>query len=630
MADLFPQNLNVEGPTQLIQSRLNKQPTGLSADEGVAGEFEDQLTLKLEDEELLSLSDDWEANYMSYEGKILTRQEKNESYYLGKQGDVDGSGVAISSNLIFEAFETFLAAALAKNPEPVVYTDNSAEGTDIADAVKTMLQYHADMLAYRRKLTAIARSWGINFIGVMKYGWDKNINDITCEVRNPRNFIFDPNGFVDMYGDYDGPLGERITISAYKLINLFPEHKAYITLVVNGKLGTKVTYTEWWDDDYTFTTFKRKVLDKSKNPFFNYPSQEPSLDAMGQLQVGEDGEPVTQEQKGNNHFAKPKKPYTFLNVFSFQTQPHDVTGLIEQNIPNQNRITRRTDQIDRNLSRANNSIAFSENNFNQETAKQAAQAFEKGNPVIVPSGGPISEAITRFDAPGFSDSAFKSLEIDKQDLRSIFGTEGITSQPASEDTTARGMILNQQYDNTRIGGGIGDSLEQFADNSFNWFVQLYTVFYNEKHFAAIMGQLKAVEYVELSSQDLQRQLIVSVAPDSLKGHDELTEMNQAQTLAEQGIIDPKTLLTMLNFPDAQGSAEMGVLWQLDKQAYLQLNFPELAQQLQQMQQGQPQQSQPQPPSGASPPQGGQVPSEPPPTTAVAPAGAGLSQVLLPA
>lgn len=629
MADIFPQNQNVEGPTQLVQSGLNKVAYGTEAEEGVQGDFEDALSLDLTDEELLELADSAEAAYKPYEGKILPRQQRQETYYLGKQNANDSDGMAISSNLIFEAVETFVAAALAKNPEPVVYSDNTTEGTDVSNAVKTMLQYHADILAYRRKLTFVTRSWTINFMGVMKYGWDKDLGDITCKVRDPRNFIFEPNTGIDAYGDYEGLLGERITLAARELIKLFPKFKDFITVIAHGKLGTEVTYTEWWTDEYTFTTFKGKILDKAKNPYFNYSEQVPILDGMGQPVPSPEDEtqPQTEEQKPYNHFGKAKKPYTFLSVFSFEQQPHDVTGLIEQNIPNQNRITRRTDQIDRNLSRANNSIAFSENNFNQETAKQAAGAFEKGNPVLVPSGGPIAEAIVRFDAPGFPDAAFKGLDTDKGDLRSIFGVQGITSQEPNEDTTARGMILNQQYDNSRIGGGIGDALEQFADNSFNWFVQLYYVFYDEPHFASVMGQLKATEYVELSSEDLQRRLIVSVAPDSMKSHDELTEMNQAMELFQQGVMDPKTLYTILNVPDAQNTSEMAVLWKLNPQAYMQLNFPELAQQLQMIQQ-QTMAAAVAQPSGTGPPEQPQPP-EAPPNPSVPPAGSSLSEVPLP-
>ena len=159
-------------------------------------------------------------------------------------------------------------------------------------------------------------------------------------------------------------------------------------MLVGGHMGTKCTYTEWWSDKYCFYTFKNHILDKNKNPNFNY--EKPILD------VDEDGAVVQSVMPAKNHFARPKMPYTFLSVFSFGKHPHDDTGLIEQNIGNQNSISKRDAQIDTNLDRANNSIGLSGKNFNEETAKQAAQALQKGNPVLIPAGGPVSEAIARF------------------------------------------------------------------------------------------------------------------------------------------------------------------------------------------------------------------------------------------
>lgn len=619
MASTDPIEQNILGVQQLVGSKTNKSSFNSDNLEGIEGEIIDELSLDLDDEELLSLAKQWEYDYLSYEAKLKPRQEANKAYYLGKQkaGTSEVDSLPIASNLIFEAEETFLPAALSKNPEPVVWSDNSPEGSKASTDVKTMLQYHADTLVLRRKLTLMTRHWSIYFVGVMKHGWNKDVSDIRTDVIDPTTLILDPDAHIDPYGDYSGAyLGERKTCTAKELIAMFPKHRAFITIIVDGKLGTSVTYTEWWSNEYCFYTFKGKVLDKNKNPHYNYETVAPTIE-------GEEPE----VQKGVNHFAKPKMPYTFLSVFSLGEQPHDITGLIEQNIPNQNRITKREVQIDKNLDVSNNSIAFSDLGFTQETAKQAASAMQKGHPILV--SGQINQSIQRFDAPSVPDAYFKASQVDKEDLRSIFGTQGISSQQPKEDTTARGMILNQQFDNTRIGGGIGDALEQVADNVFNWWLQLYCVYYDETHFASIMGQMKAVEYITLKSQDLNRHFVVSVAADSMKPHDEITEMNQAMSLWEKGALDPKTLLTMLNVPDAQSTAESTVLWLMDKNAYLQLNFPELAQKLAQIQM---QNAQAQMAAGGGNPPDGQpapVPQEKPSPLSTEPASAALSQVKLP-
>lgn len=577
-----PVEQNIEGVRQLIGSRVNKTNDNVaSGTEGPDAEHVDQFTLKLSDEELIRLASAWENKYASYETDIKKRQEAQKTYYLGKQKNTSPLAYEepISANLLFEAEETFLPAALSKNPEPVVYADNTPEGNELSKTVRTMLQYHADTLVLRRKLTLVTRHWSIYFLGVMKHGFDPRINDIKSDVIDPQKIILDPDSTIDPYGDSDSTyIGERKTVTARALAELFPDHREWIIASVDGRMGTMTTYTEWWSDDFVFFTYKKKVLGKHKNPHYNYEQAVTQEDEYGNI--------VTVVEQGPNHFAFPKKPYTFLSVFSLGEQPHDITGLIEQNIPNQRRITRRTEQIDMNLSRSNNSDVFSEENFNQETAKQAAKALAQGHPVLVPQGKSIAEAIQRLQGVSVDGAFFTELEVSKNDLRSIFGTQGITAEAGDEDQTARGMILNQGHDTTRIGGGIGDAIEQFADNVFNWWVQLYAVYYDQPHFASIMGAMKAVEYTLLKGSDLNRRIVVSVAPDSMKPRDEVNEINTATQLYQNDLLDPKTYFTVTNFANPEETAGQVTLWKTNPALYFQVNFPDLFAQLQQQAQQQ--------------------------------------------
>lgn len=635
-----PFSLNVRGVTDLVENDTNKVPTGNGqSPEGASSEKYDSLSFSMSDEALLKIKTDQENRYGPYEAKMKRVWQVNLESYLGKRKDgqwLNEQGPT-AANLQFEAEETFLSAALAKNPEPVVWSDNTEPGNVLSTSVKTMLAFHSDQLVLKRKLALMVRQWSIYHLGVLKYGWKsvktpdgKDIGDVDIANRRIQNFVFDPEGYVDAYGDFIGGMGERVEVTAEKLIEMFPKHKEYILLETDSKLGTKVTYTEWWsaDDTFTFVTFKDKVLDKHKNEYYKY--EEPEVNILtGEPILGEDGQPMMQQNR--NHFSSPKKPYTFFSVFSLQEQPHDITGLLEQNIANQSKITNRSEQIDYNVSASNNGYAYSEDNFNQETAKQASVARRKGNAIMIPSGGPIERAIFPLPAQDLPQAIFNEVEIAKNDLRQSWGIQGITAQQPDEDQTARGMIINQSNDTSRIGGGIGDALEQVADSAFNWLTQLYYVFYDEPHFAAIMGNAKAVEFVTLSNQDFNRQLIVSVSPDSLKPKDEVTQINLAQALFDKGAIGPKTLLKMLDFPDPDESAADGVLYKIDPMAYFQMNFPEefmqmqQAQQQQMMQQAQTQVSMGMNPDGSMPEQT----TEPQQSISQDPASAALSEVPLP-
>lgn len=616
-----PFALNILGTANLVSSPDNKTLNNAPVEEGTEGEPEDVLDLPMSDKELLDLKVDYENKSNAYLPKVKRRQDVNKLYYEGTQksaaGNTTGARV-VPNNLIFEATETYIPQALAKNPEPVVWSDNTDEGKSASNDIKTMLQYHADTLFLRRKLGVMVRQNGVYLIGILKHGWDEKqvnghtVGEIKTQTRKPQNFIFDPDGYVDEGGSFVGSfLGERIQTTAKDLIDQFPKHKEYILEKANQKLGTQVVYTEWWNDDFCFSTFMDVVLDKHKNEFFNYDVTNKSTDILGN-----ETKTVT---PAKNHFISPKMPFTFLSVFSLQEGPHDITSLIEQSIPNQDRINERDMQITKNLASANNSVILSGQAFTSQTAGQAVQSFYEEGFLLVPNGQ-VEQSVKRLPANDIPESVFKAQESDMLNLRSIYGTQGLSSQPANENTTARGQILNQSHDSTRIGGGVGDALEQVADNVFNWWLQLYYVFYDLPHYGAIMGNGRAVEYVGLVNSNINRNFVVSVSPDSMKPKDEVTEQNLAMQLAEGGWLDPISLFKKLDYPDPMETAKMVTLWKINPQQYMASFFPENPQPMQ------PPGAPPGAPPGEAPM--GATPESPPETLAAPLAPDSLSRVPL--
>ena len=593
-----PFSINISAVENLVGSKSNKTFVDAGDAEGISGDFQDELSLDLSDEELIALKVQYESEYAGYQPKIKLRQEQNKTYLLGMQLAKGAKQIPIEKNLLFQSTATFVPQALAKNPEPVVYADNSPAGKEASKCLKTMLQFHAESFLLRQKLGIMVWHWSVYFTAILKYGWDENTKDITVQIRNPKNFLFDPSGYVDEYGDFVGWLGEKIETTAKDLIALYPKHKDYILDKVHNKLGTKVIRTEWWTDEYCFTTFYDKVLSKHKNEFFNYDK------AGNDSEESEEGEETL---KGHNHFATPKMPYTFLSIFSLQEQPHDITNLIEQNIANQNQIIMRDQQIDRNLRSANNAVAISGVSFNQETARQAAETFysEEDGFVLVPDGR-IDDAIKRIPANDLPSSIFTAQDNAQQSLLGVYGTQGLTASNPDTDQTAHGMVINTNRDSSRIGGGVGTALEQVASNFFNKLTQMYYVFYDEPHYAAVIGNGAAVSFKMLQMQDEERRYIVNVAPNSMVPKDEVTQQNLATQLFQGEALDPLTFFEDIDDSDPQETALRLMTYKTNPQAYIQQYLSPEPQQAQAM--------------GAQP-QTGNVGGEPgtPPSTMAAPA-----------
>lgn len=595
---------NIIGAMSLVDDDTNKVGGSGDVEEGITGDYEDILELPMSDDELLSLRDEYESASAGYYPKIQVRQKLNKAYLKGTQANLQ-NGKTVSKNLLFEATATFVPAALAENPEPVVFSDNTDEGKSASNDLKTMLQYHSIQLGFRQKLSLLVWQWSEYFIGAIKYGYETDIDengqdmgDVTVEVRKPQNLVLDPNGYVDEFGDFQGWIGDRIEKKAAWFIEQYPSHATYIRLKVNDKLGTMLTATVWWNDEYSFTTLLDVVLDKHKNQFFNYPDAN-----------GESATPTV------NHFSKPKKPYTFFSVFSLQEEPYDFTNLIEQNISNQDRINERDEQISKNLASGNNSVAISGTSFTSETAGQAVATFYQEGFLLMPDGN--MEGVKRIPASPLPSGIMEAQQSDMESLRSIYGTSGLIPSN-NPDEAVRNNILDTEHDSSRIGGGVGDRIEITASAMFNWLPQLYCVFYDLPRYAAVMGNASAVEYVSLSQENMQRKFIITVAPNSMKPKDETAQANQALQLAGEHLLDPINLFKALNDPDPVNTAKMVAMWSTNPQLYLQTFFPEQAGMGQQ----------PQPQQGA-PPQGGQAPpagSPEPPTLSAPEASSSLSNV----
>jgi hypothetical protein len=133
------------------------------------------------------------------------------------------------------------------------------------------------------------------------------------------------------------------------------------------------------------------------------------------------------------------------------------------------------------------------------------------------------------------------------------------------------MIVREQ-DSSRIGGGISEYLEQFADQVFNHMVQMFYVHYDEKHIGSIIGKDGASEFVELINSDLDRKLMVSVKEGSMIPKDALTKANQATDLSSAGLMDPITLYDKLDYPNPFETAERLFLYKNAPQ----LLFPDAA------------------------------------------------------
>ncbi|WP_457635786.1 hypothetical protein [Persephonella sp.] len=535
----------------------------LEQNQGVIGELTDELNLDIKDEDLVQISKQYIRTWQPYETKIRKRQERIERYWLGKHDEeVLDSEYPSADNIIFEAVETFLPQATRQRPEPLVTSDNSEEGNALSKKIRNAIVFVSDKIRLKLKMKRVVRYWSLYLLGAGKIVWNLQDNEIDFETIRPQKLILDPSATVEEGGIYTGEyIGEYKREVASDLIKKFPEKEDYIKNKVKGKLGTKVQYIEWWAryGEILYWQLDDEILSKTKNPHWNYDSTE--------TRINEYGEKEEFQKKGSNHFSSPQFPYIFLSVFNLGKQPHDETSLVEQNLTNQDIINRRQRQIDKNAESMNNGLVLSGDHFTKEQAREANNELRRGGTLWIPSGD-IGSAYRRDQAPALPSDVFNHLFDTRNELRNIFGIRGSNPEGLRQEKTVRGKIIVQGQDLARIGGGVAEYLEQFYDRVFNWFVQMFYVYYDEEHLATIIGKEKAQEFTSLRNSDIDRKVLVSVKEGSLIPKDPLLERNTAIDLWNAGAISLVELHEKLDSPDPQESARQAYLWQTDPQRVL--------------------------------------------------------------
>jgi len=484
-----------------------------------------------------------------------------------------------------------------------------------ANLIRARLGDWADDVKLKLKLKKTGRSWLLNLLGVAKMGWDTENNRPAVKIIRPRKLILDPDAVVDEDGYNGKFIGEYRKLQASVMLEVVtdPKKQEIIKSLCKGDTGSDIQFIEWWTPEYMcWEVDEKDVLLAKKNPHWNYaenedtPTSSPMTEDSAESMKGEisniDLEPMadnptmsadtgmdsqstpgldpeaaknlpavpspyadkpispvpndipapTPAAKPRNHFASKKVPYVFISIFNLGKTPVDETSLVTQVLPQQDLINKRNKQIDKNVDSHNNGIVVSEarSGLTQDEAKGVTDALLRGGVVTIPDGDP-NTAIARFDATPIPADVFNNLTAVENRFYDLFGIRGLTAGAIKNETTVRGKVIVKGLDTDRIGGGITEFFEQFADDIFNWCLQLMYVY---------------DDILTANPQAQVPKLKISVKAGSLLPKDASTKANQAIELANGGKMALVDLYKALEYPNPEEMAA---------NVWLEANAPEL-------------------------------------------------------
>lgn len=537
MANLLSGILSIGGQTNRVKEGLDAENK-----EGIQGELVPELALSVSDDDLLRISRLYKDNWDAFNKTLRDKQDTNEKYWKGQfrysELEVKAQDRPEADNLLFEALETALPMFTRQNPEASINCDDDKQKEYFQGELKRI----ADVLKLKLKIRDAVRNWSLFYLGVAKANWDVKNDRVDVKILRPQKLILDPDSYIEggiYQGDY---LGEYKTERAKTLLRKFPSKAEKIKNYCKDKLDTKITYIEWWSNEMIFWTLDDTVLDKTKNPHWNYGEKKIVVDELGN--------DVEQEVEGINFLPYQMIPYSFLTVFNLGKHPVDDTSLFEQSLYIQDLIHKRLKQLDVNADNMNGGWEVSaQSGLTSEQATTAINAVRKGGAIWTP-GAP--GAVRKITGEGLPNDVYISLQDYRNELRNIYGVRGSSAQGISSENTVRGKIIVGQKDGDR-SGLISEYIEQFVDHLYNIICQMIYVYYPDE-----------VRQLIVSS------MFVTVKEGSLIPEDSLTKRNEAVDLWSAGALSLQDLYKALEMPNPEQMEANLLAW---KQAQLIASIP---------------------------------------------------------
>ena len=434
-------------------------------------------------------------------------------------------------NRIFTDVETMIPILTSEEPEGIltgIEDNNIKSQTQLATSMawdKYKMQYHMQKLA---------RHWLIYKVGVLKYRWDK-VKGFTTENVITRKIGFDKRAtskqnceFIwEEMEDSVENLKDKVPKAADELISQFGEKAK----------KTKVKYHEFWGGNGKWVVWKydKIVLDKMENPNFDYENPE------------------------NNIFDEPQFPYLLLNVFNLgdENSLYDDTGCIEVAAPTQDGINDLERLIlDLNRGRKRTMIA----DGGVVTEKQAQSLVNDIGDDIIRVGdtkGNVAGAIQMLQ-PGVPDGGmFQNLGSLQAEVDNIFGIHPTAKgEQGQGHETAKGRQMIIQGDYGRIDM-IVRNMEGVAEEWFNAYLQMMKV-YSTQPEKFDNGE----EQTLFDASIVPHGALVLVKKGSTLPTDEISKREAAMKLAQMDLIDPKTMLDELGYPNPEEMANKLYEWLL--------------------------------------------------------------------
>jgi len=495
----------------------------------------EQFDIGMSDEKLLAQIKEWETESDSAYSDLKTIWEQNMDYYKGFQTGVKmirGKQSRAVENRIFMATETMIPIATSRLPDIEVRSGDEDEQSQMnANELQDILGYHMERLRIQELAEQFLRFMIIYRYGVFKIDWDKEQDDVSLLVRNPKRIR------VPKFGGSVDRLAfvlEELELGYNQIKEQFGESIAKKVLEANpAKTEEQVrqktfSILEVWTNEFVAWKSGDVILDKKQNPFFDF------------------------DNRKANFFDKPKKPYIIKSLFTTDETLIGDTDYIQQMISIQDNINTRKRQIEDIIAKVANPPLLIDSDVMAE--EQAANITNEAGLILYGKQAADGTKV-RFEQPGqVPNYMFLDLEASRTQFDNIWGIHSTTRGEREGRETLGGRQLLKAADLGRIDL-IARQLERALDEIAEWFTQLVKLFYTEQKSFSIAGEDGTIFIKDFTGNKIGANTKLRVIAGSTLPKDEITQRQEAIDLWQLKALGVRTLYKRLRMPNTQAAID---------------------------------------------------------------------------
>lgn len=594
-----------------LQGRFNEVGNNTPQDEeGILSVPLSPLDLDIEDQDLVDNFDDnldASRNFFTEKYDLFDRRAKNELYRFGRQILIKEKEKLLKNyesrymnNVLYEIEGTIKPLSMSRLPDFMVIPGNDSDNAKImAEELSKAIDTEVKEYDNRRVLGLASQHLPVYFTAVIKVRWDAEIDDYVYENIHPDLIDIDQTCTTND-ADKMRWISQIVPLTVQRIILMFPKKKKEFLdeLKLDGLmltddpswtlLATTINIREVWETQYVkksdtetekieglFWKYKNCILDKMKNPNFDYTGEKRyfaydsaegekrglTMDEVNSIVLtGQVPDHIEEEQVYHNYFRVPRKPYYFMGYDQWGKIAYDETSRIEQNLQNQESLDKRGKQLEETLDHRGHNVFSKEAGLTPSDIEELDMNDPDEDLVV---DGDVNNTHKFIPPERPTPDEFKEMDVIKQNMYDVSHSQAVRGEVQGPVATTNQIAREANF--TSADDLVEETINPAAQWMADWALQFIKLRYTKDHFRFIMGKAGEAVWLKLNRNMVDDGMIVRI---KASGTDKLRAQNNAIEMAKMKMVDPYTFFVDMGLSDPEGRTEKLILATADPTAYL--------------------------------------------------------------